>query len=140
VRFDRATYDAIIRDFRPWFHLGQLPAPGPERTSIPDGITYEYAYHHLLVELVRRQERSLRAAMGEGTDFRKLYVDGGFSSNEVYIKLLAHRFRHLKLRTTDTSLGSALGAAIAISDTQLNSKFLKRNYGLRKHQPFILND
>ena len=44
----------------------------------------------------------------------------------------------MKLRTTKASLGSALGAAIAISDAKLNSKFLKKNYALKKHVPFII--
>ena len=44
----------------------------------------------------------------------------------------------MKLRTTDSSLGSALGAAISISDKELNSKFLKKNYSLKKHVPFII--
>jgi hypothetical protein len=52
--------------------------------------------------------------------------------------LLAHHFPEKKLRTTDASLGSALGAAIAISDTKLNSKFLKENYALKKHVPLII--
>lgn len=30
------------------------------------------------------------------------------------------------------------GAAICISDKRLDSNFLKENYGVRKHQPFIL--
>jgi hypothetical protein len=61
-----------------------------------------------------------------------------FCTNDVYIKLLSHYFRDKKLRTTDSSLGSALGAAIAISDKKLNSKFLKKNYSLKKHVPFII--
>jgi glycerol kinase len=69
---------------------------------------------------------------------KKLYVDGGFSDNDVYINLLTHFLRDMTLRTTTSSLGSALGAAISISDTQLNSKFLKKNYSLKKHVPFII--
>jgi len=44
----------------------------------------------------------------------------------------------MSLRTTKASLGSALGAALSISDNKLNSKFLKRNYSLKKHVPFII--
>ena len=69
----------------------------------------------------------------------RIYVDGGFSNNDIYIKLLSHYFRDKKLRTTDASLGSALGAAISISDNKLNSKFLKENYALKKHVPFIIS-
>lgn len=37
----------------------------------------------------------------------------------------------MKLRTTDASLGSALGAAIVISQTKLDPEFLAQNYGLK---------
>jgi hypothetical protein len=44
----------------------------------------------------------------------------------------------MKLRSASSSLGSSLGAAIVIADSKLNSKFLKKNYALKKHVPFIL--
>ena len=137
VRFSPETYREILENFKPWFHFDALEVPGTEQTNIPEGTTYEYAYHHLMVELTRLQVENIRAALGDLTA-RKLFVDGGFSDNDVYLNLLTHHFRNLKVRTTDSSLGSALGAAICISDKELNSKFLKENYGLRKHQPFIL--
>ncbi len=118
VTFDYPTYRAVL-------------------AGEDDG-RYETAYHELLVRLVDRQVASIRAAAGS-TPIRTLFVDGGFSDNDVYIKLLAHHFRDLELRTTDSSLGSALGAAIAISDGTLNSHFLEENYALKKHQPFIIN-
>ncbi len=45
----------------------------------------------------------------------------------------------MKLSTTDSSLGSALGAAIVISDVTLEPKFLKKNYSLKKHTSLIIN-
>lgn len=137
VKFSLNTYRELLNDFKPWFYFENLTNKGLTETNIPKGTTYDYAYHHLMMELTRLQVENLRAAMG-ALKARKLYVDGGFSDNEVYLNLLTHHFRGLKVRTTDSSLGSALGAAICISDKELNAKFLKENYGLRKHQPFIL--
>ena len=99
---------------------------------------FEDAYHQLMTELVLLQIKSIKNVVGND-NIKQLYVDGGFSDNDLYIKLLSHYFRDKKLRTTDSSLGSALGAAICISDTQLNSKFLKKNYSLKKHTPFIIS-
>lgn len=139
VSFDFDTYRKIVDDYAPCFHFGALTGvASASETRIPDS-SYAYAYHQLMIELVRLQAESIRTAMGE-TLPRKLFIDGGFSDNAVYVKLLSHHFRELSVRTTDSSLGSALGAAIAISDKTLNSKFLKQNYGLRKHQPFIINE
>ncbi|TXF86648.1 carbohydrate kinase [Neolewinella aurantiaca] len=137
MKFSTEAYGELLKDFKPWFRLEMLPGEGASETSIPAGTSYSYAYHHLMMELTRLQAENIRAALG-GLEVNKLFVDGGFSDNEVYLNLLTHHFRDLKVRTTDASLGSALGAAICISDKELNSKFLKDNYGLRKHQPFIL--
>ena len=90
-----------------------------------------------MIELVKLQVQSIEIAKGSDS-ITKWYVDGGFSDNDVYIKLLSHYLRNMELRTTNASLGSALGAAISISDTELNSKFLKKNYALKKHVPLII--
>ncbi|WP_020571572.1 FGGY-family carbohydrate kinase [Neolewinella persica] len=139
VSFDRTIYDELKEHFSPRFAFQELPTTGRSTTSLPADWTYAQAYHQLMIELVSLQAANIRAALGDRT-VKKLFIDGGFTDNEVYVKLLAHRFRELKVRTTDSSLGSALGAAIAISDKTLNSKFLKENYGLRKHQPFIVGE
>ncbi|MFT5999652.1 MAG: sugar (pentulose or hexulose) kinase [Neolewinella sp.] len=138
VRFDRSIYNELKAQFSIRFAFQELPTTGRSTTSLPANWTYTRAYHQLMIELVALQTDNIRAALG-GRTVKKLFIDGGFTDNEVYVKLLAHGFRELKVRTTDSSLGSALGAAIAISDKTLNSKFLKENYGLRKHQPFIVN-
>lgn len=137
VSFDQETYFEIIKDFEPCFKWISISIKNmPEETRIPFD-KFEHAYHQLMTELVLLQVESIEVAAGNDT-IKKIYIDGGFSDNDVYIKLLSHYLRNMRLRTTDSSLGSALGAAIAISDTKLNSKFLKKNYSLKKHIPFIL--
>ena len=108
----------------------------PEKTKITYD-KFEHAYHQLMLELVLLQEKSIRFAIGT-EKIERLYVDGGFSDNEVYIQLLSQHLSNMKLSTTDSSLGSALGAAIVISDVILEPKFLKKNYSLKKHNSLIL--
>lgn len=110
--------------------------------NMPENTTYfytsfEHAYHHLMIELVQLQVESIKKITNT-KEINRLYIDGGFTDNDLYIKLLSHYLRGMKLRTTKASLGSALGAAIAISDSKLNSKFLKKNYALKKQVPFII--
>ncbi|WP_405379992.1 FGGY-family carbohydrate kinase [Maribacter sp. LLG6340-A2] len=137
VKFNSDTYFEIIKDFAPLFKWkGFITTEMPSETKIPYD-NFEHAYHHLMIELVLLQVESIKVAAGN-EPIEKLYIDGGFSDNDVYIKLLSHYLRNMELRTTDSSLGSALGAAIAISDSKLNSKFLKKNYSLKKHVPFII--
>lgn len=137
VKFDYSIYKNISQDFKLCYKWEGLKDDNmPETTQMPYD-TYEYAYHQLMSELVLLQIKCIEQAIGDD-DISRIYVDGGFSNNDVYIKLLTHNFRSKKLSTTDASLGSALGAAITISDTKLNSKFLKKNYALKKHVPFII--
>ncbi|WP_405290951.1 FGGY-family carbohydrate kinase [Algibacter sp. Ld11] len=138
VKFDYDIYLEIMKDFKHCFKWEGLIDPDmPSKTDF-HYTKYEHAYHQLMTELVLLQIKCIKKAVGTD-EIYGLYVDGGFSDNDLFIKLLSHNFRDKKLRTTNASLGSALGAAISISDTQLNSKFLKKNYALKKHVPFIIN-
>ena len=138
VKFDYDTYFEIIQDFKHCFKWETLSDPDmPEETYISYD-KYEHAYHQLMIELVLLQVKCIKEALGNNS-IARIFIDGGFSNNDIYIKLLSHSFRDKRLSTTDASLGSALGAAISISDKNLNSKFLKENYALKKHVPFIVN-
>ena len=137
IRFDHEIFFAIIKDFQYCFHWESI-----EDQNMPDKTSFSYhkfdhAYHQLMTELVLLQVKSVNRVKGEET-IEKLFIDGGFSDNDVYVKLVSHYLRDMELRTTDSSLGSALGAAIVISDDKLNSKFLRKNYALKKHVPFIV--
>ena len=137
VKFDYDTYFEILKDFEPMFSWEGITTKNMPTVTKITYDSFEHAYHHLIIELVLLQVESIQLAAGKD-EIEKLYIDGGFSDNDVYIKLVSHYLRNMELRTTDSSLGSALGAAIAISDSKLNSKFLKKNYSLKKHIPFIL--
>ncbi len=139
VRFDPATYTRILRDFSPWFHFEVVDrADNPAVTHLLTD-DFDCAYHHLMVELVGLQVASVLTAIGPSR-VAKLFVDGGFSDNEIFLKLLSHRFREVEVWTTDSSLGSALGAAICISDKRIGATFLDQHYGLKLHRPFLLNE
>lgn len=136
VEFDYDTYFEIVKDFNYCFKWKSFSDKNmPEKTKFSYH-KFEDAYHQLMIELVQLQVQSIKR-IASTYDIDRLYVDGGFTDNDLYIKLLSHYLRGMKLRTTKASLGSALGAAIAISDVKLNSKFLKKNYALKKHVPFI---
>ncbi len=138
VQFNSDTFQKISKNFKhcfSWKYLADVSMP--IETNITH-TTYEDAYHQLLIELVRLQVKSIKSARGIDTTIKQLFVDGGFSDNDVFIKLLSHYLSGMKLRSTSSSLGSALGAAIVIADSKLNSKFLKKNYALKKNVPFIL--
>ena len=137
VKFDQDTFFEINKDF---VHMFKWASITSENMREETNITYdrfEHAYHQLMLELVLLQVKSIRSAIGD-EKIERIYIDGGFSDNEVYIQLLSQSLDNMKLSTTDSSLGSALGAAIVISDAILEPKFLKKNYSLKKHVSFII--
>ena len=137
IEFDYEVYFEIIKEFQYCFKWKSFSDQNmPEETKYSYH-TFEHAYHQLMLELVQLQVQSIKR-IADTHAIDRLYIDGGFTDNDLYIKLLSHYLRGMKLRTTKASLGSALGAAIAISDSKLNSKFLKKNYALKKHVPLII--
>ncbi len=137
VEFDYEVYSEIIADFKHSFKWESFEHPNMPKITSYSYNNFDHAYHHLMIELAQLQVENIKR-ISKTQDIDRLYVDGGFTDNDLYIKLLSHYLRGMKLRTTKASLGSALGAAIAISDTKLNSKFLRKNYALKKHVPFIV--
>jgi len=133
IAFDQNMYDRLReqndRCFR--FEHIQLSRQQPADTHLDDLASFAEAYHQLMLELVILQEEACRRALGT-TPINKLYIDGGFANNELFVHMLANRFPGVKIRTTHSPLGSALGAAVVISEEDIGKKFLKKNYALKK--------
>ncbi|MFT5765055.1 MAG: sugar (pentulose or hexulose) kinase [Saprospiraceae bacterium] len=137
VRFDIAIYLKIGKNFSHIFKWESIAAKN-EATAIKiPYLSFEEAYHHLMIELVMLQIESMQTAQGKSM-IKTVFVDGGFAGNEIFVKLLAHSLRNIKIKTADSSMGAALGAAICVSDIKLNAQFLKKNYSLKKQKPFPL--
>ncbi|MCL6525000.1 MAG: carbohydrate kinase [Thermoflavifilum sp.] len=69
------------------------------------------AYIAALSSLVKEQVNALRLAAEQATHLPKVYVDGGFAKNKVFMKLLQIHLPHTSFIATDIPDGSALGAA-----------------------------
>lgn len=80
----------------------------PEKLS-----TYEEAYHYLIWGLVQLQVASVHLAIGT-TRIKKIFIDGGFTSNELFIQLLRHSLPAYTIEISDKPLGSAYGAALVL--------------------------
>ncbi|WP_108424478.1 FGGY-family carbohydrate kinase [Muricauda amoyensis] len=137
VKFDYDAYYDITKDFEHIFSWYSLKSENMPHKTVIKYTSFEHAYHHLMIELVMLQLGKIKKISSLNHE-GNLYIDGGFSDNDIYINLLSHSLRNMKIMTTDSSLGSAIGAAVVISDKKLNSKFLKKNYALKKHVPFII--
>ena len=74
---------------------------------------YEQAYHRLLMDIMEQQVASTQLVL-EGTPVKRIFVDGGFGRNQVYMHLLAAAFPHIEVFAASIPQATAMGAALAI--------------------------
>ncbi len=80
-----------------------------ELSSFP---SYEAAYHQFIYDIICQQYASTSLIMDENTT--RIFVDGGFSKNQVYMNLLALAFPGKEVFAASVSQATAIGAALAI--------------------------
>ncbi|MEO5581952.1 MAG: carbohydrate kinase [Saprospiraceae bacterium] len=95
-------------------HLGSqgLWRSGFENRSLSDFKDASLAYHIMIYDLVRLQKNAINLILNP--PIKDLYVDGGFSKNEIFMKMLSLEFPETKVASAIVSQASALGAALVI--------------------------
>jgi len=83
------------------------------------------AYHQLIADLVQLQVNSTNLVL-KSTSAKRIFVDGGFGKNSVYMNLLAMAFSQMEVFAASMAQSTALGAAIALHN-QWNSRPLPAN-------------
>lgn len=101
----------IAQDERTDFEPG--PCKFAER-DVSAFSSYEEAYHQLMMDIVHLQILSTELVLYE-TNVRKIFVDGGFSKNQIYMNLMAKGFKDYELYAASVAQASALGAALVIN-------------------------
>jgi sugar (pentulose or hexulose) kinase len=91
---------------------------------------FETAYHQLMLELISKQQHSTDLVL-KGTDVKRIFVDGGFSQNSVYMHLLAEAFPAVEVYAASIPQASALGAALAVHQHWNNHNVPKNLIGLQ---------
>jgi len=71
------------------------------------------AYYQLIVDLIGRQKRSTGYVL-KNTLVKRIFVDGGFSKNAIYMHLLAAAFPALEVFAASMAQATAVGTALAI--------------------------
>jgi sugar (pentulose or hexulose) kinase len=76
----------------------------------------EEAYHQLMMDIIAQQYVSTKLVL-KGTNVKRIFVDGGFSKNSIYMNLLAGRFPGMEIFAASIPQATAMGAALAIHDS-----------------------
>jgi sugar (pentulose or hexulose) kinase len=86
---------------------GPGPLKGPS--------SYEKDYHRSVFELAKKQFTSSKIVLKE-SPAGKIFVDGGFSRNNIFMQVLARFFKGTAVHAANIPQASAIGAAMVIHD------------------------
>ncbi|AEI47604.1 FGGY-family carbohydrate kinase [Runella slithyformis] len=75
--------------------------------------TYEQAYHQLILDIVNQQIISTGLVL-TGSSVKRMFVDGGFGKNPIYMNLLAAAFPDMEIFAASVAQATSLGAALSI--------------------------
>jgi sugar (pentulose or hexulose) kinase len=83
------------------------------KKNLADFKTDTEAYHQLIADLVSLQILSTRFVLNDSV-VKRIFVDGGFSHNNVFMHLLANDFPEMEVYAASMAQATALGAALSI--------------------------
>jgi len=112
VLFDPAIAASLRSMDRPGSRPGSESFVFRQR-DLDDFANYEAAYHRLLMDLMEAQIGSTQLVL-QGTPVKRIFVDGGFGRNQVYMHLLASAFPDIEVFAASIPQATAMGAALAI--------------------------
>jgi sugar (pentulose or hexulose) kinase len=82
---------------------------------------YEEAYHQLMLNIIEKQVASTKMVL-KGTDVKRIFVDGGFSKNSIFMNLMAQAFPGVQVFGASMAQAAAIGAALTIHDNWNSQK------------------
>jgi sugar (pentulose or hexulose) kinase len=110
--------------------LKELPFASRDLTTFANDAE---AYHQLMYDLVLQQHASTQLVL-KGTPVKRIYVDGGFSHNAVYMNLLAAFYPQMEVYASSIPQATAIGTALSIHQAWNAESFPKDLIEL-KHYP-----
>ncbi|WP_288095927.1 FGGY family carbohydrate kinase [Hydrotalea sp.] len=116
VQFDLNIYNSLktVHGFSDKFTEEAIRAKsGFDQRNLNDFSSYEEAYHQFVADLIVQQIKSTNLVL-ENCFVKRLFVDGGFSKNQIYMHLLAMAYPQMEVYSACLPQASALGAALAI--------------------------
>lgn len=125
VHFDKPLHYYKEVGYNPDLIAGLPVAPAPDEEEkglqksvfglrdLDDFSSYEEAYHGLIYDIMQLQKISTQLVI-QDTGVKRIFVDGGFSKNPVYMNLLASAFPALEVFAANVAQATSVGAALAI--------------------------
>ena len=97
---------------------------------------FNEAYQRLVFDLTRINAESIRLVQEENDGVQNIFISGGFSRNEIFVKLMTLFFPDKKIYTSKVDNASALGAALVVQDAFETGTPKKIDLNLKEWEPF----
>lgn len=105
-------FDPDIQAAEHWKNLGSPKFEDMDLTTISSP---DLAYHLMMADLVSRQVESLSLVLGKESP-ASILVDGGFSKNDLFMKMMAAALPGKKVHASEVAQATALGAALVLHE------------------------
>jgi len=83
------------------------------KRDLNDFASDKIAYHQFILDLIKQQYASSKLVIPDG-GVKRIFVDGGFSKNAIYMNLLAMMFPDMEVFAASMAQATAIGTALAI--------------------------
>ena len=113
VDFDPGIISSLQNRFPKNDHKIDLKASAFVARSLANFKTGDEAYHQLILDIMAQQYYSTSMVL-QGSSIKRIFVDGGFSKNSVYMNLLANFFTGIEIFAASMAQATAVGTALAI--------------------------
>jgi sugar (pentulose or hexulose) kinase len=121
VRYRTMAYNADIitklkakvEDIKPHNDSKKLKESTFGQRNLADFPSDVAAYHQLMLDLVEQQYISTKRML-ENTKVKRIFVDGGFSKNAIFMNLLAAAFPDIEVYAASMAQATAVGTALSI--------------------------
>lgn len=136
MKFKSGLYSKLRKANRNCFEFKHIRKGQDDKTNTISWKTlksFRIAYHQLMFELMSVQQAYITEVIST-TPIKKIFIDGGFAQNNLFVSILGLHFPNFKIRSSKKPLGSALGAAIMVSEDLELRKVLKKKYKMNKHK------
>jgi len=118
LELEKQVIEKVLKKSKKHFHwkyLDNSNAPTDDNIDFPN---FEIGYYQLMRELTDLLKVEIDVICE--TLPKRIYVDGGFSDNKIFLALLKKQFTHQKIIAEPASFACALGAAQLITQTVYN--------------------
>lgn len=119
LQFDPSIFEEVSKNpsKRIGFHYLKPEEYGLEKAESTDWSSFSEfteAYYTFIHELTDIQVASLKLVL-EGTQVNRIFVDGGFNANLIFLEMLRIKLPGIEIIPSDFPNGSALGAAMLVN-------------------------